>query len=209
MALGECWGVPGDDLLDTGRAWVQALGASDALGPRLVEFKDRVLAVYPESGQPQHRWTERFLGVRGFIDTRLATTPKRPTQLLHDTDHELVADFHQRCPASDLAAAKPRVGGDTILASAVMADDHIAAMCSLLPTPAGPPEVSVLTTPQDRGTGCATAAEKAVLIGAARLGIAIVQHRTIAQDAPSILLSQRCGFRLLTLEHIVKPLPAS
>ena len=206
VALASCWGVSAQDVIDTRRSsWVQATSPGDATGPRLVQFRDRTLAVYPHPGEPNQAWAPRFLAVRAFADTATAPMPERATARLHSTDAPLVVDLHERCSRADLAAATPHLGQETILARGVIIDHRLVAMCTLVPTCAGPPEVSVLACPSSGGRGYATAAERAVLVDAARHGISTVQHRTIAQDHASISLALRSGFRILTLEHIVQP----
>lgn len=203
-ALAACWGVLPEDVLDGRRAWVQATTPGDAAGPRVVQLHDRTLTVYAHPGEPTPKWVPRFLAVRAFVDPATVAATERSTVELDDADEGLVADLHRRCSSSDLAAATPRLSADAILARGVIVDDRLVAMCSLVPTPAGPPEVSVLSSPDRRSQGLATAVERAVLGDAARRGIALVQHRTIVEDDVSIALALRCGFRIMTLEHLVR-----
>ena len=207
--LAACWGVPAEDVLDRERPWVQAVAAGDASGPRVVQYRERRLTVYPEAGHVNERWVVRFLAVRALIDPSTVSAPAQATVELRTSDLALVADLHRECPPADLAAARPHVDEDMILARGIIIDGRLVSMSALLPTPAGPPEVSVLTHPASRGQGYAASVERALLVAAAGRGISVVQHRTIAEDHASIALALACGFRFVTLEHLVKPDPAA
>ena len=71
-------------------------------------------------------------------------------------------------------------------------------------TPAGRPEASVLVDPHRRGEQIGHTLERA-LLGAAGERWRWLQHRTITADATSQRLAARCGFVLVSVEHLVAP----
>ena len=203
--LGACWAVPVEQLADSDRVWVQSQGAGDAPGPRMVTLASRSLVVLPAPGEVSPRWTSRMVGLRGFIELpdRAVPLPEGLSVLSADSA-PAVAALHARADPGDLVAASPSVE-DAELAVGVFVDGQLAGIAAAVPTPVGPPEVSVLVDPAHRRRGLAVILERA-LVGALGGGPhRWLQHRTVITDVASQILAARCGFALLSIEHLVRP----
>lgn len=202
--LATCWAVPVSELADPDRAWVQSYDAGDAPGSRVVTLASRTVAVLPPPGQVARRWSPRMVGLRGLIalPVRAAALPEG-LSILGSANAADVAALHARTSPEDLAAASPGVDGAE-LAVGFRDGDRLLGIAAVLPTPAGPPEVSVLVDPVARRRGLALSLERA-LIGAAGGGPhRWLQHRTVLADVASQPLAARCGFDLLSIEHLVR-----
>ncbi|MEI4272270.1 GNAT family N-acetyltransferase [Klenkia sp. LSe6-5] len=121
-------------------------------------------------------------------------------------DDQAARVLHGAVPAPDLAAASP-LPSDALLAVGMLDGADLVGIAALVATPAGPPEISVLVGPGARGRGAASALEGEVLRRAAGRW-EWVQHRTVESDLPSRRLAARCGFRLVSVEHLVRPAPS-
>ena len=206
--LAECWAVPVEELADPSRRWVQAGAAGDAPGPRVVELANRTVTVLPAAGTTVPRWRPRLTGLRGLVELGPHRRPL-PAGLveLDEGWSDAVAALHARTGQEDLAAASPHPGGSELTVGRVEGD-QLVGMAAVVDTPAGPPEVSVLVDPRRRGERLGLTLESA-LLGAAGGRWRWVQHRTVAADQVSQRLAARCGFTLVSIEHLVAPAAAS
>jgi RimJ/RimL family protein N-acetyltransferase len=143
-------------------------------------------------------------GLRGLLRLgSVAGPPPAGVRVLTDADAAAADALHDRCSAADLGAASPHPG-DALLAVGVVAGDRLVGVAAAVQPPAGPPEVSVLVDPAYRRQGLAARAEQGLIAAAAGRWVWL-QHRTISQDQGSQRLAARCGFALLTREHLVRP----
>ena len=201
--LAECWAVRVEDLTDPSRRWVQATAAGDAPGPRVVDLADRTVTVLPAAGTTASRWRPRMTGLRGLVELG----PRRPLPAgvvaLDAGWADEVTALHARMEPSDLAAASPDPAASELSVGRVEGD-RLVGVAAVVPTPAGPPEVSVLVDPRRRGQHIGLDLERA-LLGAAGEHWRWLQHRTVAADGVSRRLAARCGFALVSVEHLVAP----
>jgi GNAT superfamily N-acetyltransferase len=210
--VATCWGVSADDVRDRDRTWVQATLPSDAPGPRVVQLHDRVLTVLDRAGEVAGAWVPRMIGLRGVV--RLAEVGRagggqacgldRLRQLTEDDEGSALA-LHAATPRSDLLAASP-LPSDAELAVGAFEESALVGLAAVVETMAGPPEVSVLVGPSARGRGVAEALERELLRQAAGRW-EWLQHRTVVTDIASRSLAARCGFRLVSVEHLVRGAP--
>lgn len=206
--LAACWGAPVDEVRDRGRVWVQCTVQGDAPGPRVVHLHDRVLTVHERRGEVARSWAPRMVGLRGLVrpeevarvDTAL------PVRLLGPEDDDAAFALHGRVVPADLGAASPIPSGARLAVGLVDGAD-LVGIAALVETPVGPPEISVLVGPGARGRGVAVALELEVLRRAAGRW-EWVQHRTVESDIASRGLAARCGFRWVSVEHLVREAPA-
>jgi GNAT superfamily N-acetyltransferase len=202
--LGACWAVPVDDLADRERAWVQSRGAGDAPGPRVVELATRTLTVLPPAGEISRRWAPRMVGLRGLraLPARAATLPEG-LSILTQRDAGAVTALHARTRPDELSAAAPDVDGSE-LAVGVRDGGRLLGVAAMVTTPVGPPEVSVLVDAEHRRRGLALVLETALIGAAGGRQHRWLQHRTVLADVASQALAARCGFLLVSIEHLVR-----
>lgn len=221
--LAACWGVQPAAVVDRARVWVQSDWPADATGPRVVQLADRWLTVLDAPDATPAPWAHRMVGLRGLLRVPPpaphdaarprgtvrqpgATDPaetRTPARQLGPADLGAVAALHARVDAADLAAAGPSPA-TSLLCLGSHHGEELVAVAAVVATPAGPPEVSILVDPRARGHGLAHRLELQ-LVAAAAGRWTWLQHRTIDSDRASQALARRCGFRLVSREHLVRP----
>ena len=202
--LAACWAVPAQDLADRGRRWVQATDVGDARGPRVVDLADRTVTVLAAPGADNPRWVPRFTGLRGLLHLPArAAGPEPGVRPVSAADAALAEGLLARCSQRDRDAASPHPR-TALLAVGVEDGGRLTGLAAVVGTPAGPPEVSVLVDPQHRRRGLSLRLERSLVALAGGRWPAL-QHRTVAADTASQRLAARCGFALVSVEHLVRP----
>lgn len=206
--LAACWGASVADVLDRDRVWLQCTGPGDAPGPRVVRLHDRVLTLLEPPGEVVRSWAPRMVGLRGLVRPEHAARGDGalPARVLSPEDDGAALALHADVPAADLGAASP-LPSAALLAVGTFVGGVLIGIAALVETPAGPPEISVLVGPGARGRGVAVVLELEVLRRAVGRW-EWVQHRTVESDTASRRLAARCGFRLVSVEHLVREAPA-
>lgn len=201
--LAECWGVPAGALEQRDRPWVQGESEGDAPGPRVVDLADRRLTVFAPEGETARVWLPRMIGLRGLLALEtVRCAPAGGVVMLGAGEQDAALALHARTADSELAAASPSPQ-ESELALGIWDDGLLVAVAAVVLTAAGPPEVSVLVDPAHRRRGLAKRVEMG-LIALAAGRWSWLQHRTILEDVASQDLAAACGFRLVSIEHLVR-----